>query len=193
MESFVKVLFRPSAQKSIGITKTTMSTAMSTAISTDLSVDITHSKQDPKRLYNPHWERKLLAQQNIYVMWSLQLRTWICSYNGMHSWQKNCHSPTTCSLRTQTTFHNATTSFPTKWCLRNQHQISILMAHHCPDLGISTNQNQIWAVMCPWYEISALVLPTLFCGETSGGITKWWLFSSAILLLSVSKLICNKS
>ena len=54
MESFVKVLFRPSAQKAIGITKTTMSTAMSTAISTDISVDITHSKQDPKRLYNPH-------------------------------------------------------------------------------------------------------------------------------------------
>ena len=64
MESFVKVLFQPSAEKSIGITKTTMSTAMSTAISTDNSVDITHSKQDPKRLYNPHWERKLLAQQN---------------------------------------------------------------------------------------------------------------------------------
>lgn len=43
MESFVKVLFQPSAQKSIGITKTTMSTA----IWTDISVDITHSKQDP--------------------------------------------------------------------------------------------------------------------------------------------------
>ena len=125
-----------------------------------------------------------------HLKWSLQ-RTWICTYNGMHSWQGNRYSPTP---RTQSTFHNSTTGFPAKLHLRNQCQNSILMAHHCPDLCISTNQNQIWALMCPWYGISALPGSSdIIFVETSGGIKICWLFSQAILLLSVSRLICIKS
>lgn len=115
----------------------------------------------------------------------------------MHSCQNNRHSLT--SLRTQSTFHNATTGYLTKWRLRNQHQNSTLIAHHCPDLGIAIfNQSEArsrseqWCVWW-WYGISALVLPMLFGGEMSGGITKCWLISQAILLLSLSKLTCNKS
>ena len=47
-------------------------------------------------------------------------------------------------LRRQTTFGDATTGFPTKWRLRNEHRNSILMTHHYPDLGSASDWlNQI--------------------------------------------------
>ena len=61
------------------------------------------------------------------------------------------------SLRKQLTFGNATTGFPAKWRLRNEHKNPILMTHHYPDLGNASD---------------------LFV-ETSGGVTKCQLFSQA--------------
>ena len=61
------------------------------------------------------------------------------------------------SLRKQLTFGNATTGFPAKWRLRNEHKNPILMTHHYPDLGNASD---------------------LFV-ETSGGVTKCQLFFQA--------------
>ena len=66
-----------------------------------------------------------------------------------------------CSLRKQTTFHDATTCFPAKWRLRNERRNSILMTRHYPDLGSASHWScrvgnllqpvrsttQIWAVL----------------------------------------------
>ena len=99
-----------------------------------------------------------------HLKWSLQ-RTWICTYNGMHSWQGNRYSPTP---RTQSTFHNSTTGFPAKLHLRNQCQNSILMAHHCPDLGVAFfNQSEALrksrqSCVLGMEFLHCLVLPTLF-------------------------------
>ena len=42
------------------------------------------------------------------------------------------------------TFGNATTGFPAKWCLRNEHRNSILMMRHYPDLSSASDWlNQI--------------------------------------------------
>ena len=63
------------------------------------------------------------------------------------------------SLRKQQTFRDATTGFPAKW-------------------RSTTNEKlyQIRVVTGYQYWISALVSQTLFCGETSGGVTKCELF-----------------
>ena len=45
------------------------------------------------------------------------------------------HKWTTFSLRKQPTFGDATTCFPAKWRLRNEHKNSVLMTRHSPDLG----------------------------------------------------------
>ena len=90
------------------------------------------------------------------------------------------------SLRKQPTCGDATTGFPTKWRLRNEHRNSILMTHHYPDLGSAPdwlNQishtartirttTKIWVVTCHQYGISALVSQTSFGREMSGSITK---------------------
>ena len=46
------------------------------------------------------------------------------------------------SLRKQPTFGKATTGFPAKWRLRNEHRNSILMTRHYPDLGSDTSS--VW-------------------------------------------------
>ena len=98
------------------------------------------------------------------------------------------------SLRKQQTFGDATTSFPVKWRLRNEHRNSILMTRHYPDLGDASDwlcrvgnllqpirsTIQFWVVARHQYGISVLVSQTSFCGETSRGIAKCWLFSQAI-------------
>ena len=49
------------------------------------------------------------------------------------------------SLRTQSTFGDATTGFPAKWSLRNERRHSILMTRHYPDLGSASDWlNQIF-------------------------------------------------
>ena len=69
----------------------------------------------------------------------------------------------------------------------------ILMTRHYPDLGSVSDWSclvgillrpirsatQIWVVMRSQYGISALVSPTSFRGETSGGVAKCRLFSQA--------------
>ena len=51
--------------------------------------------------------------------------------NSMHERRKSLLH----SLRKQTTFRDATTSFPAKWRLRNECTTSILMTRHYPDLS----------------------------------------------------------
>ena len=63
------------------------------------------------------------------------------------------------SLRKQPTFSDATTGFPTKWCLRNEHRNSALMTRHYQDLG--SNVSSVWN----------------FCTRFSDGILQgnhWW-------------------
>ena len=83
------------------------------------------------------------------------------------------------SLRKQSTFGNATTGSPTKWCLRNKLRNSIRMTFHYPDLGNASNwlnqishtsrpirsTTQIWEVMHHQYGISALVPRASFSGK----------------------------
>ena len=84
------------------------------------------------------------------------------------------------SLRKQLTFGDATTGFPAKWRLRNEHRNFILMTCHYPDLSSASdwlNQishavwsirstTQVWVVMYHRYGISVLVSQTSFCGNT---------------------------
>ena len=88
--------------------------------------------------------------------------------------------------RKQPTFGDATTGFPAKWRLRNEHRNSTLMTRHYPDLGSASywlNQishaarpirstTQIWIVTRHQYGISALISQTSFGGETSDGVVK---------------------
>ena len=90
-------------------------------------------------------------------------------------------------LMKQLTFHHATTGFPVKWCRRNKCRNSILMKHHCASdwmKQFSTNQkdySDLGNDTADQYGISALVSQMSFCGETSKGIAKCWLFFEAIL------------
>ena len=43
------------------------------------------------------------------------------------------------SLRKQPTFRDATSGFPAKWRLRNEHRNSILMTRNYPDLGSASD------------------------------------------------------
>ena len=102
------------------------------------------------------------------------------------------------SLRKQLTFDDSTIGFPTKWLLRNKHRNSILMTHHYSDLGSASDwfnqishlaqpirrNTQIWVVMRHQYGISALFSQMSFGGETSGSVTKCWLFSQATFWLA---------
>ena len=95
-------------------------------------------------------------------------------------------------MRKQPTFGDATTGFPAKSRLRNEAEIPywwrvttqiwvvLLIGRaawefdsanqkHYPDLG--SDASSVW--------ISALVSPTSFGGETSGGVAKCRLFSQA--------------
>ena len=97
-----------------------------------------------------------------------------------------------CSPRKQPTFGDATTGFPAKWRRRNERN-SILMTRNYPDLDSASdwlNQifhaaqpirgtTQMWVVTRHQYGISALVSQTSFGGETSGSVTRYWLFSQA--------------
>ena len=72
------------------------------------------------------------------------------------------------------------------------------MMCHYPDLGSASgwfnqishvarpirSMTQIWVVMRHQYGISALVSQMSFGGETSGSITKCWLFSQATFWLA---------
>ena len=101
------------------------------------------------------------------------------------------------SLRKQLTSDDSTIGFPTKWLLRNKHRNSILMTHHYSDLGSASDwfnqishlaqpirrNTQIWVVMRHQYGISALFSQMSFGGETSGSVTKCWLFSQATFWL----------
>ena len=100
------------------------------------------------------------------------------------------------SLRKHLTIGDATTGFPAKWRLRNEHRNSILMTRHYPDLGSASDwlnrisqaarpirsTTQIWVVTRHQYGISALVSQTSFGGETSGGVAKCRLFSQVTFL-----------
>ena len=55
-------------------------------------------------------------------------------------------SPFFSSLTKQQTFWDATTGFPTKWCLRNEHKMSILMTHHYPDQGSASHWLKIYFI-----------------------------------------------
>ena len=80
------------------------------------------------------------------------------------------HSQATCP-RKQLTFYCTTTGLPAKWHLRNEHRHSILMMHHYPDLGSTSDwlchvgyllqpinsTTQTWVVTCHQYGISALI------------------------------------
>ena len=55
------------------------------------------------------------------------------------------------SLRKQPTSGDATTGFPAKWRLRNEHRNSILMTCPYPDLGsasdwLNQNSNAVWSI-----------------------------------------------
>ena len=97
------------------------------------------------------------------------------------------------SLKKQPTFDDATTGFPTKQHLRNERSNSILITGHYPDLVSASYRSchmgnsiqpiksttQIRVVTRHQYGNSALVSQTSFGGETSGSVTKFWLFSQA--------------
>ena len=55
-------------------------------------------------------------------------------------------SPFFSSLTNQPTFWDATTGFPTKWCLRNEHKMSILMTHHYPHQGSAFHWLKIYFI-----------------------------------------------
>ena len=75
------------------------------------------------------------------------------------------------SLRKQLTFDNTITGLPAKWHQRNKRRNSILMLHHYPDLGSTSDwtcrvgnliqpirsTTKIWVVMRHQYGISAFV------------------------------------
>ena len=55
------------------------------------------------------------------------------------------------SLRKQPTFGDATTRFPAKWRLRNEHRNSIVMTCHYPDLGSASDwlnqiSHAVWSI-----------------------------------------------
>ena len=99
------------------------------------------------------------------------------------------------SLRNQPTFSDATTGFPAKWRLRNEHRTSTLMTRNYPDLGSAShwlNQishvarpiistTQIWVVTRHQYGISAPIFQRSFGRETSGSVAKCRLFSLTIM------------
>jgi len=103
------------------------------------------------------------------------------------------------SLRKKPTFRDATLGFPAKWRLRNERRNSILMMRHYSDLGSAPDGScrvgnflqpmrsttQIWIVTRHQHGIPTLDSQTSFCGETSGGVVKCWLFSQAIFDLNL--------
>ena len=97
------------------------------------------------------------------------------------------------SLKKQPTFCDATTGFPVKWRLSNEHKNSILMMCHYPDLDSASDwpkqifhaarpirsTPQICLMMCHQYGIPVLVSHMSFCAETNGGVAKCRQFSQA--------------
>ena len=83
------------------------------------------------------------------------------------------------SMRKQPTFGDATTGFPTKWCLRNKRRNSILMTRHYPVLGSASDWSccmgnliqptrsttQIWVVRVIGMEFLCLFLRRHFVGK----------------------------
>ena len=103
------------------------------------------------------------------------------------------------SLRKQTTFRDATNSFPANWRLRNKRRNSILMMRHCPDLGSALlvmplvkllqpirSTTLIWVVTHHQYGISALVSQIAIRGETVGGVAECRLFLQASKVLDLN-------
>ena len=93
------------------------------------------------------------------------------------------------SLRKHPTFHDATSGFPSKWCLRNVSGeipyrgcvdttlIRALVTHH--QLKICFIQSGKWHLIN--VEFLCSFLRHHFCRESAGDITKCWLFSQAIV------------
>ena len=81
------------------------------------------------------------------------------------------------------------------------------MTHHYPDpcrASDCLNQishaarpigstSKIWVVMLHQYRISVFISQTSFGGETSGSVTKCWLFSQAIISFAFSLLLLLSS
>ena len=65
---------------------------------------------------NLRWHHKMLANGTVVIIIFLDNYLYV-------------------SLRKQQTFGDATTGFPTKWCLRNERRNLILMMRHYPDLS----------------------------------------------------------
>ena len=148
----------------------------------------------------------------IYTLFSCFERLFLCfaQFGGISYCLNFDKFPDTASLssrRKQPTFGDATTGFPAKWHLRNEHRNSILMTHHYPDLGSASdwlNQishaarpirstAQIWVVTRHQYGISVLVSQTSFRGETSGGVAKCRLFSQAKKFLDFVAGLSNRT
>ena len=96
-------------------------------------------------------------------------------------------------VRKQPTFCDATTNFPSKWCLRNKGRNSMLMTYRYPDissasdwLDICFNQSEALFRSGLWVErhrygtnYCASGFHTWSRGETRGGVSKCRLFSQA--------------
>ena len=91
--------------------------------------------------------------------------------------------------------------FLAKWRLWNERRNSLLMTRHHPNLGSAfdwscrswnllqpfRSTTQIWVVTRHQYGISAPVSQTSSRRETSGGVSKWRLFSQVMLFSVILK------
>ena len=99
------------------------------------------------------------------------------------------------TARKQPTFYDATTDFPRNdvwetseeipywWRVTTQIWVALLIGWNLHQPIRNTNNTQIWVVTRHQYGISARVSQTSFCGQASGGVTKYRLFSQATLAL----------
>ena len=147
-----------------------------------------------------------------------QMKHWEESWKSTHSkWavfyliSKHSLNFNFLCLRKQPTFGDATTGFPTKWRLRNKRRNSILMIHHYTDLCSASDWlNQISHMArleaLPrrkhYQDLGSDASSVLnFCvhfsdviwRETSGSVTKCWLFSQAIISFVFSLLLLLSS
>ena len=124
--------------------------------------------------FGPQWVKSVL--EDLWVMWSFaiqwflvvsymylcSIRTWFLIPRWRFSkcpllFLKVAQNPLglvlhsfvqSLSLTKQTTFRDATNGFPANWRLRNKRRNSILMMHHCPDLGSTSNIGHAACEIC---------------------------------------------
>ena len=99
-----------------------------------LSVNRNNKKHTKEGLYDRYWFNCLLTKQKALFISSFLyfLLHWLITF----FWEFfSCLLTIISVLRKQLTFGDATTGFPTKWHLRDDHRSSILMTRHYPDLG----------------------------------------------------------